>query len=176
MMTYRIGGFSILSARLSVFPSVHPSVHQSVHMSVHPSVHWSVHPIVRLSVCWSLPLGYPARHEAQPTRREAKPARLEAWGLAGCPGFRPCCLGLKPSCLGLRPGCLCLRPGWTENLSILQDFVPYGAAAQKRRNRKLVNLVAHSLLVFDPTANGGKVKEQGRIKNSISRIWVGRGS
>ena len=61
-----------------------------------------------------------------------------------CPSVRPSgwlagWLGLRPSWLGLRPGWLGLRPGWmaqgggtdgrtngrTENLPILQDFVPY---------------------------------------------------
>ena len=58
--------------------------------------------------------------------------------------FRPGWLGLRPGWLGLKPGWLGLSPGWmaqreermdvwtdertnrrTENLPILQDFVPY---------------------------------------------------
>ena len=43
--------------------------------------------------------------------------------------FRPGWLGLRPGWLGLRPGWQAQRGEWTdertENLPILQDFVPY---------------------------------------------------
>ena len=62
--------------------------------------------------------------------------------MAGWLGLRPGWLGLRPGWRGLRPGWLGLRPGWlaqrggtderTENLPILQDFVPYRGRCPKR--------------------------------------------
>ena len=63
-------------------------------------------------------------------------------------GFRPFWLGLRPGWLGFRPAWLGLRPGWmaqrgewtnrlTENVPILQDFVPYqgGCPASPHENQ-----------------------------------------
>ena len=97
----------------------------------------SVRPSIRLSVrspLWAI----------QPGLRASQPSlNPETW-LAGWLGLMPGWLGLRPGWLGLRPGWLGLRPGWmaqrggrtnermnkrtngqTENLPILQDFVPY---------------------------------------------------
>ena len=82
------------------------------------------------------PLGHPARPEAQPARPEAQsampeaqPGRYETQPASQASSFRH-------GWMGLGPGWLCLRPGWmaqrgertdrqTENLPILQEFVPY---------------------------------------------------
>ena len=85
------------------------------------------------------PQGHPARPEAQPARPEAQPARPEAQPASpeAQAWVRPGWLGFRPGWLGLRPGWLSLRPGWmalrgdgrtnkrTENLPIIQDFIPY---------------------------------------------------
>ena len=64
-------------------------------------------------------------------------------------------LGLRPGWLGLRPGWLGLRPGWmaqrggrtdvrtyerTENLPILQDFVPYRGRCPKKKKKNVFRL------------------------------------
>ena len=88
--------------------------------------------------------------------------------------------GLRPGWLGLRPGWLGLRPGWmaqrgertyvrtdgrtdvrTENLPILQDFVPYRGHCPKKRVefKGLNNKVMNSIHVVDGcnrVAAGGK--------------------
>ena len=100
--------------------------------------------IFRLFVCPYVrlpPPGHPARPEAQPARPEAQPARSKAKPGIQVSGFRPGWLGFRPAWLGLRPGWMAQRGEWTnrltENVPILQDFVPYqgGCPASPHENQ-----------------------------------------
>ena len=101
-----------------------------------PSVRSFVRSFVRTYVCPSVPpLGHPAGPEAQPARPEAQPARPEAQ-----PASQPTS-GFRPGWLGLRPGWMAQRGDVrtnertnvrTENLPILQDFIPYRGRCPKR--------------------------------------------
>ena len=103
---------------------------------------------VHLSVRLSPPLGHPTRPEAQPASPEAQPARPEAQPAMPeaqparsepQPAGQPQASGLAGWASGLA--------GWprggnsrtyerTENLPILQDFVPYRGRCPKRERKR----------------------------------------
>ena len=121
-------------------------------------VEWGDFPFVRSFVRPSVPPSGqawgPANQAWAPVSQAQGPAS-HPWSLrlAGWLGLRPGWLGLRPGWLGLRPGWLGLRPGWmaqrgdvrtnertnermykwTENLPILQDFVPYRGRCPKMK-------------------------------------------
>ena len=86
---------------------------------------------------------------SQPDLRPSQPASQAS-------GFRPGWLGLRPGWLGLRPGWMAQRGEWTdgqtdeqtdgqtENLPILQDFVPYRGRCPKNRQHRYRLIVPKS--------------------------------
>ena len=110
--------------------------------SIRPSVHLSIHPFPPLRAQEQ------ARQALDPSSQASEPAKQASEPLRpGWLALRPACLALKPAWLALRPDWLGLRPAWlalgpsrggwtdgrtygwmygqTENLPILQDFIPY---------------------------------------------------
>ena len=76
------------------------------------------------------PGAQPASPEAQPASPEAQPARSEAQPASQASGFRPGWLGLRPGWMAQRGERTYVRTDGrtdvrTENLPILQDFVPF---------------------------------------------------
>ena len=77
-------------------------------------------------------------------------ARHEAQRASQASGFRPGWLGLRPGWLGLRLGWMAQRGermdgqmNGTENLYILQDFVPYPGHCPKRFIKKTMMYSSH---------------------------------